>query len=459
MIFYSLSPFATPYLEELGQSHHRRENYRASWHQVENDWSKESGEDESILDGTDRRFPRSARVDQRFEASAAGEFRARDEVAIFSLNPLAILPGDQATSTTGAEQMATLKTTSCTLTLDAARLSVYSHGAAILEFAWRVDNPDLAAITKDLVSIQSQLFDKSQELARCLVNRLVFLARRTGIIAGESKVQSEQTLWEPKWTSGALVLAGENLSPAEAKAWLGDQGLSDKRIRAFCESTEGSDQLASWMRYTYRIDETNPAAVLDSAPLRAMRYCQYIFAAADLADESLSVALGRSYDTVQRTEIADVRTALSESSNRLRVIEIEHSGLMKLLALGERSSINQTLDQWQFREVIMNPAKSKSLAAQERLTELSDISQRTANLISEVILLGIALTSLFGTMLALAQYGRSMVSDPTYSSYAQESGSLLDFIAGVSTNGMIIGTFIVCLLLSVGYLAVKIRIR
>ncbi|GAA4742292.1 hypothetical protein [Gordonia alkaliphila] len=432
MIFYSVSPFATPYREQLGRSEYQPSNYQASWRQVRDQFPKNKNLDAA-------RFPRAGSENRDFEPESTSGFRHRSEVAVFDLTPPSSVFSEGDTI------------------VEHLRLSVYPHGTALLECVWRIEEPDFTALNGDLVDIHERVLESVGGTVQFLLASLSSLAFDAGILAKLPAKTSATAQLSPRWTSGAMILDAEVVPHTSVAEWLGAQGIEDAEIAQFCSGDR--NQVANWMRYVYRIAQARSSSLLDSQEIRPMRYCQYIYAAAEIADEELSVALGRSYDNVRHREVSAVRTTLNESANRLRVLDLEHSALLKKISPGERSAIAQILTHWEFSDLVVQPAEAKGTAARERLAELTSRNQRTAALISEVILLGIALTSLFATVLALMQYGRSMVSDPTYSSYAQESGSFLDQLSGVSTNAMLIGTFTICIVLSAAYLAVKMRDR
>ncbi|WP_446222850.1 hypothetical protein ACTWPB_24290 [Nocardia sp. IBHARD005] len=281
-------------------------------------------------------------------------------------------------------------------------------------------------------------------------------AHRSGITFAVA--DTSETSFIPLWCSAAMVLDNDAPIPTEvATSWFGAQGLSLQDVGKFC--TNELDSIARWMRYGYRVSTDVPARLFDVVPIRAMRYSQYVFAAADIADTGLLEVLGESYGNIRRAQIERVRGILAERSNRMLVVELEHAAVLKTMSPDERARIVETLASWEFERLLLAPGKTKTTAAQDRLAELSGRNSRSAILITEVMLLFIALTSLFGTSVALMQYGRQMVTDPNFSSYAQESGSILDYVAGFSTDGLLVTTLLICTVLAAGYITVKWRNR
>jgi hypothetical protein len=70
---------------------------------------------------------------------------------------------------------------------------------------------------------------------------------------------------------------------------------------------------------------------------------------------------------------------------------------------------------------------------------------------TDIILLGIGITSIFGTSLALAEYGRTMATDADLGSYDVTRTPFIDWFAALPTDVILVGASILSLLLVVLY--------
>ena len=78
---------------------------------------------------------------------------------------------------------------------------------------------------------------------------------------------------------------------------------------------------------------------------------------------------------------------------------------------------------------------------------------------TDIILLGIGVTSILGTLVALTQYGRTLATDPSMAGYREDSSWITYGVSGQATDGIILVSFVLSSLLIALFTFFRFRSR
>jgi len=123
----------------------------------------------------------------------------------------------------------------------------------------------------------------------------------------------------------------------------------------------------------------------------------------------------------------------------------------KYLTRAVRVELASILAYWEFDEVVVAPVELKVAACERRLGELADQRNARASVFTDTILLGIGITSILGTTVALTEFGRTMAVDPGMAGYDTSQSSITSWIAAQPADLLLIASVGISVLLAVVY--------
>lgn len=260
----------------------------------------------------------------------------------------------------------------------------------------------------------------------------------------------------PRWVSRSLVLDFDDpVSERFARHWLADIG-DDAAVDELIEGR--SPHVSRWLNYAHRGYRAGAAtALLEEAAeaWRAMRYAQYFYAAMDLVDDRLNGVLAETTEGRKAWEQADLTERLRTLSHRAELVMLDLHDVRKYVTRRVRKEMDRILEVWDYADLVEGPVRFKITICDRRLDDLATGRQARAGTVTDVILLGIGVTSVLGTALAVTDFGRSVATDPAQVGYGSASSGLTEWFASQPADAILTGSVVVSALLVVLFLAVR----
>lgn len=260
----------------------------------------------------------------------------------------------------------------------------------------------------------------------------------------------------PRWVSRSLVLdLAEPGTDTLAKHWLADIGDDDVVAELLAGEAK---HVSRWLNYIHRGERTDTETVLlpeASEAWRAMRYAQYFYAALDLVDDRLTGVLAETTRGRKAWELTELTARLRGLSHRAELVMLDLQDLRKYVTRRVRAEMDRILDVWTYADLLEEPVRFKISICDRRLEELAAGRHARAGTVTDVILLGIGVTSVLATALAVTDFGRSVATDPEQAGFGSTSSGLTEWFASQPADAILVGSIVVSALLVVLFLAVR----
>ena len=183
----------------------------------------------------------------------------------------------------------------------------------------------------------------------------------------------------------------------------------------------------------------------------AMVYAQYFYSALDIVDLHLTKILAYTLSDEPDIRIDRQKELLAKNIRNTNMLLIQLHDSSKYYKRTVKAKLDDILAYWDFEEVLVNPVQRKIDLCRERLTILHQQEAAKSAVYTDMILLGIGVTSIFGTFIALAEYGRNMANDVNLASYDVNSTNIVDWFARQPTDVILVVSSVLSLLLVVLY--------
>lgn len=185
----------------------------------------------------------------------------------------------------------------------------------------------------------------------------------------------------------------------------------------------------------------------------ALRYAQVFYGTLDRIDTRLSKILADSAAVAaSRWELDQLRGQLLSLSQRAELIIMERQDLSKYLKRAVRVEMDAILEFWDYDGLLAQPVRFKIEICDRRLAELAARRTARSGMFTDLILLGIGVTSILATALAVTEFGRSMANDPDMAAYDLGRSSMVEWVAAQPADAILIASGVVSLLLVIMYL-------
>ena len=254
----------------------------------------------------------------------------------------------------------------------------------------------------------------------------------------------------------------KDTGPAEAhNGTAGQSKISSEKKRIEQVVRDDSQHFTQWLNYLFR-EGSYPAdsSRRNDQPGLARPFCdawegmlhaQFFYGALDIVDLHLTRILAQSFARDSALQIDQLKALLEQNIRKANLLLLQFHDSAKYYKRAVKSELDAILDYWDFETVLVEPVQQKITLCQERLTLLHQKEAARSAIYTDVILLGIGITSIFGTSLALAEYGRTMATDADLGSYDVNSANFIDWFAALPTDVILVGSSILSLLLVVLY--------
>lgn len=183
----------------------------------------------------------------------------------------------------------------------------------------------------------------------------------------------------------------------------------------------------------------------------AMLHAQFYYGALDIVDLQLTRILAQSLARDSSLQVDQLKTLLEQNIRKANLLLLQFHDSAKYYKRTVKAELDDILEYWDFETVLIEPVQEKIKLCRERLTLLHQKEAARSAIYTDIILLGIGITSIFGTSLALAEYGRTMATDADLGSYDVTSANFIDWFAALPTDVILVGATILSLLLVVLY--------
>jgi hypothetical protein len=348
---------------------------------------------------------------------------------------------------------------------------LYDHGLMLLELladvapSFTEPAPDLAGRLDDL---QARAVALGERAARATVRRyldpVLELLRRADrderIIVPATPVDDPVTVefGEALWVTRSLVVVPSEPGADEAvRHWVKDVVIAEDDRAPADRLLDGDiDHLVRWLNYLFMDRTCAGGGMRRGDPFRdqwdALRYAQVYYGVLDRIDTRLSKILADSAAADSRWELEQLKGHLMALSQRAELIIMERRDLSKYLKRSVRLEMDAILAFWDYETLLEEPVRFKIETCNRRLAELA--ARRTARsaMFTDLILLGIGVTSILGTALALTEFGRSIASDADSTVYDLGRSSIVEWVAAQPADAILIASGVTSVLMVVLYL-------
>ncbi|OFL62583.1 hypothetical protein HMPREF2912_08015 [Corynebacterium sp. HMSC056E09] len=248
---------------------------------------------------------------------------------------------------------------------------------------------------------------------------------------------------EPLWVTRAIQLPRSNdLLTRFAQLWV--SGVDDENIAEFDELKKGTRaQVARWMNHIHALEypETN------NAKWSALKHAQFFWAALQKVDHRLRSILNTSMAPKGENALPKLRHELNDSVNSAIEFILMYDEYRQYSSRQKMNYVNQYLKAWNFEDDLYTPVNRKIELCKAQLDHLATQQQEQSAVVTDVILLGIGLTSLLATAVGLVQFGRDAASDPEQTMFDLGSGSITSWLSSQPMDAVVLLSLAISMLL------------
>jgi hypothetical protein len=353
-------------------------------------------------------------------------------------------------------------------------LRLYDHGVLLVEVLTDLD-PWLDARDADLaravLDLEERIVDLTERVAReCVTQYLAPVldslrkADTTGALVARAGQDQEvgRRFGDVLWVARALIVDPDRAATWElVEHWVKDVGRVEGEVVAPIEQLVNGDldSLTRWLNYVY-VDREHHGASMQPGAMHAdrwngLRHAQFFYSAMDLIDGRLSTILADAAVVTSRWELDDLRAQLVSLSQRAEFIIMQLHDVSKYLKREVRYEFDMILGHWEYERLVEQPVRFKIQTCDRRLAELATKRAVRSAMYTDLILLGIAVTAVLGTALALAEFGRLGRSDPGLAGYDISGSAITDWFAAQPADAILLISGVLSLLVVLLYLYIR----
>lgn len=268
-----------------------------------------------------------------------------------------------------------------------------------------------------------------------------------------------QDFGHPMWVTRSLFVPSESDSVRDTalRHWLKDVVAVDDAVTPAEDMISGdADHSIRWLNYAFVGDDEDAVFLPETGPHCArwegLRYAQVFYAALDRIDSLLSQVLADSATADSGGQVQYLKQELLDLSQRAELVIMERQRLSKYLSRPIRRVMDDILRFWDHEELVELPVRFKIQTCDRRLAELAARRNARSALFTDLILLGIGVTSILGTALAVSEFGRSASNSVDQSAYDLGRSSLIEWFAGQPADAILVTSGMISVLVVALYL-------
>lgn len=351
------------------------------------------------------------------------------------------------------------------------RWSVHDHGIALLDASFDlgdgIHDVDVDEIGPRLAGLQSTAVALGAALAERLHRSVLvpLVAHLRSVPGAEEVLQPPDTTGrvtgQPMWVARSLTLdRWAARTDAIVRYWTKDVDTGSEVTDPVRALLDGSiDHLTKWLNYVSLV-RADPHGDIGPDTTRsdrwtALRHAQYFYAALDDVDTELTKILAAAFAAESIAELGSMEQTLRHRSRQAQLIVMELHDASKLLKRSVNTEMQAVLRHWSFDELAAVSVRTKTDACEQRIASLQAKRSARAALYTDLILLTIGVTSILGTSLLLADFGRKLFTDPALAGYDIGRGDLLSWIAAQPSDAIILVSGAISALLVLVYLFLR----
>ena len=252
------------------------------------------------------------------------------------------------------------------------------------------------------------------------------------------------------WISRALIFSDSERHESSTRdlitPWLADTLYPNDAEKLLSSEIDSS---VSWVNYAIVDTENNGY----SETIKVIRIAQYYYAYQDYLNFVLE-------DTISSSRIA-TNTSHSERTLRsvqddMAMLRVQRNLQINLMSRKCSQEFQNLMDVWNF-ESLSKTGEEITVASKLRLEEIRERQNARNNLITDIILVGIAFLSIMDFSMGLSEYSREVMSRPALEFEDDNSSRILSLVASVDTDYMIFGGILTIMTLLVIYAFWKVK--
>jgi hypothetical protein len=351
---------------------------------------------------------------------------------------------------------------------------LYDHGIMLLEMLADVEpwlsGTDTARIGKHLDDLQARAVALGEQTARdvhrrYLVPVLTALRRadhdeRILLPATSADDPATAEFGEVLWVTRSLIVNPEDeLRERAVRHWIKDVAIADDSVppaERLLDPSSPTNHCVRWLNYCF-VDRDGNSGRMEPGdpfndPWESLRYAQVYYGTLDRIDARLSKILADSAAAGSRWQLDQLNDRLLGQSRRAELIIMAQRDLRKYLKRSVRNEMEAILAFWDTEEVLEGPVQFKIEVCGRRLGELAARRAARSALFTDLILLGIAVTSILGTAVAVTEFGREISTDPDSAVYDLGGSSIVEWVASQPADAILIASAVASVVLVVLYL-------
>jgi hypothetical protein len=313
---------------------------------------------------------------------------------------------------------------------------------------------------KPFIQKLSRLPHASQFLNLNLMNDKLALKNEILTRAGETK----QLIVKVNWVTRSLLFEPTDRKNDEEVIdhWLKDSGDSD------LVKTVKKDKKAcaiKWLNYlfreeSFRREKTTQDTIDYEVPFcdrwEAMLFSQYYYAAFEAINDSLHTTLSESY--INKNIGKGKKSLMKELNRRLEndliatnLTILEYHNNFGYYKRDVSNYMKEIMKNWEFEEAILDLVKEKTELCEQRMDKLHQKASAKSALYSDLLLLGIAVTSVVAFMFQVIEYGRTISHNADLAVYESNSFNVVKLVSERPTDFVVSLSLIIIILLFIGY--------
>lgn len=239
---------------------------------------------------------------------------------------------------------------------------------------------------------------------------------------------------EPLWVTRAFQMDLDDPVSCEfGHSWVKE--VDEEHNQDFKKVLQNKDiQVARWMNHVHNV------ANQDELDMRweSLKIAQFFWASLQRVDESLRVILAESMADSDEIDLRSIRWNLNFTVNSTVELFMVQDEYRQYAPRRTKKKVTEFLQVWEYESDLRVPAQRKLELCQDRISKLSAEQQERSAVTTDIILLGIGLTSLLATAVALVQFGRDANSDPKQSMFDLGNGSITSWLSSQSMDSVLL---------------------
>lgn len=266
-------------------------------------------------------------------------------------------------------------------------------------------------------------------------------------ILTEGSTENDQTI-RVNWVTRTLLVESEKGIQLDAiiDHWLKDCGhqptidFAKKDAKAYA---------IRWLNYlfrekAYKWQRSDDGKIIYSRPFsdewQAMLYAQYYYAAIEALNDSLKSTLSQAYQKLSRkfgkniSALRELNRVLEQDIITANLTMLEYHNNYGYYKRQVGVTMKEIMAGWDFDEAILSQVKRKTSLCQQRVTELHQKAESRSGFYTDLLLLGIAVMSIFAFLFQVIEYGRNISNDADLALYESNTWNLVELISERPTD-------------------------